>query len=783
MDSTFFQQRLDLLRARLANIREFQKQYEKELRLVSGNSAAETRWKERIKGLQGQREDLFREHQLLVQQVASIQPESSRSGIDEQLLRIEHDLEMLQRGQDALLREEGANARGNTATNWSAPEHPPNPTLPDRDQASREAEVQAQLNALRQRIQSFGAPTTADIDSDNIANPEISISSQPTAELPNPTPATLPQAEPIADALLKEEALVKEEDEEALVKEEDLANLTAGADLNAEADLLASEPLAKEPLEQEAEESPPQQQHELEEDVQPSPDARPEHDARLDTRLDNNATLGDAEITSSVVPLEVPNPDNVSLDDSIAQPDALEPPDTLAPIAQFNEQVEPPHERVPSNGIGPASGVTNMHLEEPHRPVWGRKRNLMIFLVLLATLLPIGFKLSSDIKAALQQKEEEKTCSLGLKKTGDRKQDFLANQRVLEACIALKDRNPNNVSALKNAGRASLLTWSSASDESTKKNVIDRSREYFRQAVDASGKKDPQALFYWKFMDDFEEFTSKAKDKSKQNFQCDMKVSERYKEALEIYNPPNGSNAPYKISQGDEFILLELSHFLMNRDVGYQNAVDLLDSVLKANPDPEHKDKILKNIWLSKAGAETRLNRYDQVRDSLIKALEYDPKSYKIIQDLGSAYAQLSINDSSQNKDRDRELAIAEYQKITQNSDTANSYRAWRNLSFLLYLEEKYADAVQAFEKTLTFKAALSESDQENAGLIQGYRDLSIACSTGGDCSPARKDVLEKELRDRQIFSNYFITHDLIETEVKDPFFDVEHDVFYKCQK
>jgi tetratricopeptide (TPR) repeat protein len=509
------------------------------------------------------------------------------------------------------------------------------------------------------------------------------------------------------------------------------------------------------------------------EPTQSAPVAQPEEPLQILPRVEPTQSAPVAKaVEEPLKPVQPPQPPAENLPQKLTAPPEKNPAE-LEPAVALRDT---PREQT--------NGLINGQRQTPHRPIWQNINRLLGGLAFFVILVPIGVKLSIDLQTSLQQKEAEKTCNQALTQTGDRKQDFLAAKSILDACTDMTSRDPNNVSAWNNAGRASLLTWVSEADDKTKKALIDQTREHFRQAVEKSGKQDPQALFYWKFMDDFEEFTSKAQDKSKRNFQCDMKASERYKEALEIYNPPgNASEKPYKISQGDEFILLELSHFLINRDVVSQNAIDLLNNILKANPDPDYKNKILKNIWLSKAGAENRVNRYDQVRDSLLKALKYDPTSYKILQDLGGAYAQLAVSSSSQNKEQDRELAIKSYQKVTQNSDTANSYRAWRNLSFLLYLQGRYPEAVQTFDKTVTFKLALSEDDQENEGLIRDYREAAIACNTGGNCPQEKKDALEKELRDRKLFSNYFITHDLIETEVKDPFFDVEHDLFYKCQK
>ncbi|MFN6478893.1 tetratricopeptide repeat protein [Nostoc sp. DedQUE07] len=413
----------------------------------------------------------------------------------------------------------------------------------------------------------------------------------------------------------------------------------------------------------------------------------------------------------------------------------------------------------------------------PLRP-W-RNRNIFVLLVSFVVILSIASISIKSYADSQQQKYNEETCNKKLEKTGDRKK---AAKSVLDACLKLTSSQPNNIDAWKNAGRASLLTWLPKSDEKAKKNLIDNTKGYFQQAVEKSGGKDPQALFYWKFMDDFEEFTSKSKDKSNPNFQCNMNASKRYKEALAIYNPPPDSGKKaYIVSQSDEFILLELSHFLIHRDgeSGQKDAIALLDGVLRANPDPHYQNKLLKNIWLSKADAQTRLEKYDQAAESLKQALNYAPKNYKILQDLGAAYAQLTLEPSTENKDGSRERAITYYENALESSP--KSYFAWRNLSFLHYLHGRYQEAVKAFDETLTFSG--KDLDNDNKDLIKEYSEIAQACKNGGNCILNKKNELKTKLKNKGIFYKYFITHELIEREVVDPFFDVEHDLFYKCRK
>ncbi len=211
MDSTFFQHKLNTLRARITNIREFQKQYEKELRLAIGSPAAESRWKELIKGLKSQLEELSEEHELFVQQVASIQQESLKVEASEHLSQLRHDIKRLQNEQNALLGDNSA----------IAPAIPPitlheqplssqissqNP--PDQGQALGETDVQLKLNALRQRMQSLGTPVDSDpIHTDPIhADPTHADSARASQSETTSLDPHIPELEPdqAASGLLSE---------------------------------------------------------------------------------------------------------------------------------------------------------------------------------------------------------------------------------------------------------------------------------------------------------------------------------------------------------------------------------------------------------------------------------------------------------------------------------------------------------------------------------------------------------------------------------------------------
>ena len=391
------------------------------------------------------------------------------------------------------------------------------------------------------------------------------------------------------------------------------------------------------------------------------------------------------------------------------------------------------------------------------------KKAIVPILIGVATVASVGGYWYSDVSSK---------CNQELQPTGSQQKDQLQVQKILAACQTVFNLQPNNVDAWKNAGRTLLLTWPQATNEQEKMHIISQAKDYFRNAAEKSHSKDPQSLFYKNFMEDFKEFVLQEKDT------CLTSATNRYRESLDLYN-----KASYRVLESDQFILLELSHFLIHRDGDSQGAIDLLDNALKNDPDPNHQNKFHKNILITKAKAETYLGKYLEAKNSLKEALKYDEQSYKIMQDLASVHAQIALDKSldKASKTENRKEAIAIYKKITETL-ASNVYIAWRNKAFLLYLDGNYSGAANSFRQALSFRKALNEFDKVNRNLVRNYSDLAEACKAG-DCSENNKVALQEELKNRRIFSNNFITHDLIENEITDPFFSIEHDKFYKCQK
>ena len=240
----------------------------------------------------------------------------------------------------------------------------------------------------------------------------------------------------------------------------------------------------------------------------------------------------------------------------------------------------------------------------------------------------------------------------------------------------------------------------------------------------------------------------------------------------------------------------------MHRDENYERALKLLEQAALAKPDERASDEIkqqYKAVLLTKAKAESYLQQFENAKTSLKAALEYEPRSYKIKRDLASVSAQVSVDGFTSEKVQSSALqdAIRYYEEILAEGIATKDQRARRNLSFLYYLREE-RKAIESFreltnsesfqsENTLRFNSNIAlQSDRENIGtLIRKYQGFSEnrCFETQGCNGQGSIDSLKIELRNARLFHDYFITHDVIEEEFNDPFFTLEHDKFYKCNK
>jgi tetratricopeptide (TPR) repeat protein len=387
-------------------------------------------------------------------------------------------------------------------------------------------------------------------------------------------------------------------------------------------------------------------------------------------------------------------------------------------------------------------------------------------------------------------------------------------QNVLDACNkVIKLPFPWKIKALKNAGRASLISWNPEWDDKNqedKENLIEQTKQYFQQVHDQNSE-DPQAAFYMDFMADFETVVVKA---------------EKCQPAIRRYNSEPGTTPPivsdksrtgtidlylnseYKIQPSDFFLLTELGHFLVNRYSeinrieSYQKATDIFELFEKNSEKPEQYYNILisKGILQAEQGLPNKAREtFDNARTS---AKEAGLKAYKIDYYLGTAYIQLGsafAAGATEDSVDSYNQAANYYDRVIQPEIAENFYQAWRNRGLITYLLGLYYeqhnqtdDAVEFYEKAgSSFKRILGEDrvkgfdiesiDPENKELIVNLKNQLESCSVEANCLQADRDLskLEDKIKTVITKNSYYIIHE----GTGDPFFEVEHDKFYSCME
>lgn len=324
-----------------------------------------------------------------------------------------------------------------------------------------------------------------------------------------------------------------------------------------------------------------------------------------------------------------------------------------------------------------------------------------------------------------------------------------AAEHFLENC-----RNPKSATALTNRGRALLIAWEPNATKTEKNQYLEQVAESFNNASELA-PNDPQSAFYKAFVLDFKDFVIDGADKT-----C-IPAGERYEEAVQLYKQVD------KITEDSHslFILNELGHFLINRDKDYKTAIDLYEKV-----EPEHPQ--VGDVLMSKATAQLLDKDYFGAKDSFEAVLAINPDAYQIKYNLGSLWAQLDNYEES----------LKYYKDITQNPSTSNFYYAWRDQGIAYYFLGRYSDAQQSFEQALTFSGA-AVFDKKNYAFMQnalGCLESSTAVAVS-DCFQSSPGVLKATLRESGVFQGSVIVHN--RNQQSDPFFEVEHDAFYKCNQ
>ncbi len=418
--------------------------------------------------------------------------------------------------------------------------------------------------------------------------------------------------------------------------------------------------------------------------------------------------------------------------------------------------------------------------------------------IVLVTVVFGAVPLARAVWAFREKQISRSQCNHELEIIGNTEKDWKTVNSILTGCKRTQELSPNDIGIQINAGRASLLRWHDDLSQTDKQRVVNQTQAFFDEAVFIAIQENSprlgQALFYQGIIQDFERFIIR------EDYTCleAYGAGETYESALKFYQ-----RGDYKISKEDYFPILELAHFLMHRDQNYRTAQVLLEKAVATAPNDqagEDERQLYRALLLNKAKAETHLDQFTLAKASLEKALEYEPNSYKIKLDLAAVSSHIAVEGPAagdQVRFDNLQDAIKYYEEITSTKATDNIYQAWRNLSFLYYLRQD-SKAIQSFKETTEStrfdSAAALDADAankddfelSNKDFVLFYRGLAQKkCFTPGECPDVNgsPEKLRAELRDRGFFDDYFITHNVIEDEFSDPFIDLEHDSFYKCNQ
>jgi tetratricopeptide (TPR) repeat protein len=318
--------------------------------------------------------------------------------------------------------------------------------------------------------------------------------------------------------------------------------------------------------------------------------------------------------------------------------------------------------------------------------------------------------------------------------------------QVLEACDRTLSRHPDNIEALINRGKVSLVLWKASQNQARINSAIND----FTQARELE-PNNPRAAFYQSYLQEFQELVVK------QNPNCNS-TSDRYQDALKLYQPFN------KLSKADIPLVLELGYFLINREQNYPKAIKIFDAVIKFDPN-------LSQAWAGKATAQFLSKDYFNAQESLNQALALNPDSSMLKYNLGSLWAKLgNYNKASQL-----------YQQVTRKEP--DFALAWRDLGLTMYLQNRYQEAALAFTRIVYRPNSKSfYVSNRDRNLIADYYERAEDClhekidGLDMSCSSENRIPMEVDLTYQGVFHN-IIAHGAIH----EPFFEVEHHRFFHC--
>jgi tetratricopeptide (TPR) repeat protein len=348
-----------------------------------------------------------------------------------------------------------------------------------------------------------------------------------------------------------------------------------------------------------------------------------------------------------------------------------------------------------------------------------------------------------------------------------------------------------------NKFRQKILEWDSSSpimSSSLKRELTEIVNKAYREAEKLS-KLDHQrarAAFYASYWQDFQERVLKEMT------QC-RKASSLYGEAIELYKQVFDNKKD--ISEEEAYILIELAHWLINRDAGpdhhggfdgYNEALNLL-RILSSSPDLE--DRIRYNTLVGKGIAKFgQRKNYVSAAADFREALGLYPESSDVTYNLGSMEAYQG----------NYTQAIAAYELAIEKNQFAEltPLIIRRDLGFAYILQEmmedpsgsfaRYDQAVDEFNKIIQSpdnepslkpvahigkslalynmnKVTEAKNELEKAGGSDFAIYLNGVINRGEKNNPAIIDLIKKVS-----FGN-IVPHD----QGADPVLDIYHKLFY----
>ena len=318
--------------------------------------------------------------------------------------------------------------------------------------------------------------------------------------------------------------------------------------------------------------------------------------------------------------------------------------------------------------------------------------------------------------------------------------------KVLDACDRVLKHKSNNTEALINRGKVSLVLWNTSRNP----DRINSAVADFTRARELE-PNNPRAAFYQSYIQEFKDVVIGKVPR------C-LPAKDRYQAAIKLYQPWN------TITELDVPIILELGHFLINREQDYQTAAKIFDAAIGFDPS-------IVQAWSSKATAQFLAKDYFNAQVSFDQALALNPDSHKIKYNLGSLWARLG------NYRKASEL----YKQATEiEPDFAV---AWRDLGLSLYLQDRYRESALAFTQIVYRPNSESfQVDNKERKLVKDYYERVEDCLEQAieglkvSCSQEDRIPVEVALKHNGIFHNVIVHEESFE-----PFFKVEHHKFLQC--